>query len=286
MIDGIEGNAGSGSHGRRRIVAAGLIMVAVAVGSSVLARVAKSYIDHTVAEAVASTLTEAKIDARARTVVLDTIKSSPSVVAETLNQYIVQQQKAVLAKDEEGYRALVPEMADPTGVPMLGQPDAKVTVVYFFDANCPYCKQMDPILRPLLMAGSNVRVLYREIPILGPASERAARFASAVWKIDPKHFDNFHAAVMSAKGHIDDAAIDRIAITTLGAETAQKVALAAARDDNGEISGPIKWNLDLARKAGIKGTPFFAVGGKTFFKGAVPREEFAEAVMKALEGAP
>lgn len=281
----IEGNTASQGHGRR-IVAAALVVVVAAIGAGVLGRAAKSYIDQSVATAVSSALMDDRIDARARKVVLDTIKSSPGVVAETLNQYIVQQQQAVLAKEEDGYRALLPEMTDTTGVPMLGEPNAKLTVVYFFDANCPYCKQMDPILRPLLMAGSNVRVIYREIPILGPASERAARFASAVWKIDPEHFDHFHAALMGHKGHVDDAAIDRIAITTLGAETAQKVALAAARDDDGAISGPIKRSLDLARKAGIKGTPFFAIGGKTFFKGAVPREEFAEAVMKAIEATP
>jgi protein-disulfide isomerase len=270
----------------RRIAAAALAVLAVAAGAGVLARSAKSYIDRTVAEAVASVLTNARIDDRARMVALDVIKTSPSVVAESLNQYIVQQQQAVLTKEEDGYRALVPEMVDATGVPAMGHPDAKVTVVYFFDANCPYCKQMDPILRPLLMAGSNVRVVYREIPILGPASDRAARFASAVWKVDSEHYDLFHSALMNNKGQIDDATIDRIAITTLGEETAQKVALAVARDDDGAVSGPVKRNLDLARKAGIKGTPFFSIGGKTFFKGAVSREEFAEAVMKALAGEP
>lgn len=274
-----------GVHRSRRIWAAVVIVLAVGAGSAVVGRAVKNYINRTVAEAVASRLTVDRIEGRARTAALDVIKNSPSVVAESLNQYIVQQQQAAATKEEDGYRALLPEMADATGLPTSGPANAKLTVVYFFDANCPYCKQMESIVRPLITPNGDVRVIYREIPILGPASERAARFAAAVWKIDPQHFDQFHSALMNNKGHADDAVLGRIAIATLGEETAAKVVMAVGREDDA-LTAPIKRNLDLARKAGIKGTPFFSIGGKAFFKGAVSRDEFADAVNKALAGEP
>jgi protein-disulfide isomerase len=269
---------------KRQIAAAALVVLVAAAGAGILARTVKAYIDRSVAGAVAARLTDEWVDGRARSAALDVIKDSPQAVAESLNHYIVQQQKAVLAKEDDGYR-VVPEMADASGLPVLGSSDAKLTIVYFFDANCPYCKQMDPILRPYLAPGSNVRVIYREIPILGPGSERAARYASALWSIDPAHYVAFHAALMSNKGHVDDAAIDRIATAALGEETARKVALAVMVDDD-SVSGPIRRNLDLAHRAGIKGTPFFSIGGKKVFKGAASRDEFAEAVAKALAGEP
>jgi protein-disulfide isomerase len=273
------------SRRARRIAGATVVVLAVAAGSAALARTVKAYIDHTVAEAVASVLTDARIDGRARVAALDTIKSEPAAVAESINRYIAQQQQDVQKKEDDGYRALAAEMADAAGLPTRGQADARTTVVYFFDANCPYCKQMEPILRQLSADGSGIRVVYREIPILGPGSERAALYAAALWKIDPGHYDAFHDALMGNKGHVDDAALDRIATAALGAETARKVAMAAAGDAEA-ISAPIKRNLDLARRAGIKGTPFFSIGGRTFFKGAVTAEEFADATMKAMAGKP
>ena len=52
--------------------------------------------------------------------------------------------------------------------PVLGNPDGDVTVVEFFDYNCPYCKKVFPTVTKLLKADGNIRYVFKEFPILGP----------------------------------------------------------------------------------------------------------------------
>lgn len=288
---------------RRATRAATVIACVLAAGAAATAgvRAGKAYIDHAAAQAVAEALSELKpyIDGRLaetagsradeqrmRAVVLDTIRKSPKLVAETLNEYIQQQQRAIAGKQDAGYRVLVPEMAEAKGLPTAGAADAKVTLVYFFDANCPYCKAMDPALKPYKDPAGGVRIVYREIPILGPPSERAARYAAALWIMAPEKYAAFHEGLMKARGHIDESAVERIASETLGDGLARRVGLVAVTDPDGTIKATLDRNLDLARRAGINGTPFIAVADKAFFNGAVPAETLAAAVAKALAGEP
>ena len=55
-----------------------------------------------------------------------------------------------------------------------------VTVVEFFDYNCPYCRRMEPVLNALLRSDPKVRIVYRDWPIFGPASREASRAAEPV----------------------------------------------------------------------------------------------------------
>jgi protein-disulfide isomerase len=63
--------------------------------------------------------------------------------------------------------------------PVLGNPDGDVTVVEFFDYNCPYCRRVMAEVKGLLADDDNVRLVYREWPILGDGSVFAARAALA-----------------------------------------------------------------------------------------------------------
>jgi protein-disulfide isomerase len=69
-------------------------------------------------------------------------------------------------------------LRDP-GVPFIGAEAADVTIISFIDYNCPYCKRMQPELAGIVEADPRVRVLYKEWPIFGDASEQASRIAIA-----------------------------------------------------------------------------------------------------------
>ena len=66
--------------------------------------------------------------------------------------------------------------------PIAGNPEGDVTVVEFFDYHCTYCKRIIPIIQKLLKQDKNVRYVFKELPILSPASRLAARAALVVWK--------------------------------------------------------------------------------------------------------
>ncbi|MGC1178877.1 MAG: thioredoxin domain-containing protein, partial [Methyloceanibacter sp.] len=79
----------------------------------------------------------------------------------------VRQQRAVGVNAEQIFRS-------PAGF-VAGNPNGDVSVVAFYDANCPYCRQGAPALAKLIAEDGQVRLVLRELPLLGADSESAAR---------------------------------------------------------------------------------------------------------------
>src|SRR3546814_8528564 len=80
-----------------------------------------------------------------------------------------------------------------------------VTVVEFFDYNCPYCRRMEPVLNALLRSDPKVRIVYRDWPIFGPASREASRAAVASpWQ--GRHAA-FHGELLASPARLDHARI-------------------------------------------------------------------------------
>ena len=98
--------------------------------------------------------------------------------------------------------------SDPNA-PNLGNPEGDVTVVEFFDYNCPYCRSAGQTLQALLAADVNVRVIYREWPILGEDSVIAARAALAAR--EQGKYEAFPWALMKGEGRSTDAVTCKMA---------------------------------------------------------------------------
>jgi protein-disulfide isomerase len=137
--------------------------------------------------------------------------------------------------------------------PIAGNPQGDITLVEFFDYRCPYCKQVQPGIEKLLREDHQLRVVYKEFPVLGPESDLAARVALAARSQDK--YDAFHNAMMVATGHIDEAVIYKVAASVgLDVDRLKKDAQAP------EIDKQLKANLDLATLLDIDGTPAFVIG--------------------------
>ncbi len=149
-----------------------------------------------------------------------------------------------------------------------GAADADVTIVQFFDYNCGYCRKSLADIDRLLAADKKLRVVYRELPVLGPASENAARVSLAAAKVGK--YASFHRAVYAA-GQPEPRAIERIA-KGLGID------LAFASDP--AVQTEINTNLNLARPLQITGTPAWVVGDRVL-SGAVGYDALKEAVAAA-----
>ncbi|MFW8635679.1 DsbA family protein [Cribrihabitans pelagius] len=138
--------------------------------------------------------------------------------------------------------------------PVLGNPEGDVTVVEFFDYNCPYCRRAMPHVQGLLEADENVRVVYREWPILGEGSVFAARAALAAR--NQGKYEEFHWALMGMEGRAGEATVMRAA-QEVGLDTEQ-----LRRDmEAPEVEAHIAASMRLAGALGFNGTPSFVVGG-------------------------
>ncbi len=186
-------------------------------------------------------------------IVKDYLVSNPQVFIEI--------QSALEAKmvEEEANRTrlLVSENAKEIyrhpDAPVAGNPNGDITVVEFFDYNCGYCKRGFENVLKLVESDSNVRFVFKELPILGKDSEEVAKLALAA-KQQGKYWE-MHRGLLEMKGRATEA-------TAL--ELASKLGLDVEKLKADKLSEPVKAELGrveaLARKMGINGTPHFLVG--------------------------
>ena len=160
--------------------------------------------------------------------------------------------------------------------PVSGNPEGDVTVVEFFDYRCGYCKRAFPSVMALLEADSQVRVVWKEFPILGPVSHFAARAAMAADRQGLYH--EFHVAVMGAEEELTEDAVVAIA-----AANGLDVERLRADMEDPEIEAYLEETRRLAQALGISGTPAFVVGD-TLIPGAVNPARIRAMVVEARGG--
>jgi protein-disulfide isomerase len=163
-----------------------------------------------------------------------------------------------MAKDEaERTKKMVAEHAKEIyrapGAPVAGNPDGDITVVEFFDYNCGYCKRGFGEIAKLVEQDKNVRVVFKEFPILRDESEQAARVALAA-RMQGKYWE-VHRDLIQTKGLVNEAVALKVA-EAHGLDMAKLKADMASP----EVKGEIDRVKELAQKLGINGTPHFLVG--------------------------
>ncbi len=156
----------------------------------------------------------------------------------------------------------------PTRSSWKGAAKPDVTLVEFFDYACPYCKASNPFVDRLVKEDKGLRVVYRELPILGPDSVTAARLSLEASKAG--RFAQFHDALWAA---------GRPAPDTIAAAS-QAAGIAAEPKQDAEAEAELKRNFQLAGQLGATGTPLFVVGDAVL-NGAVGYDALKSAVDKA-----
>jgi protein-disulfide isomerase len=153
-----------------------------------------------------------------------------------------------------------------------------VTIIEYMDYQCPYCRASHGPLKQLLTADKKVRIIYRDWPIFGPASERAARVAIAsTWQ--GKH-TAFHDALMTTPQPLSEANIEA-AVKSSGVNWPRL--LADLKTHSTEIEALLKRNGEQAELLGLEGTPGFIIGNVQSF-GGMTLPELQAAVSEARQG--
>ena len=188
-------------------------------------------------------------EAQVRAYLLD----NPDVIIESVQR---QDEQRAAAKTNEIKTAIAEnanEILSSPSSPVMGNLEGDVSIVEFFDYNCPYCRKAAPILAEATAADPKLRLVFKEWPILGPGSQFAARAALAS-RAQGK-YEPFHQAMMAYSGQVDEG-------STL--EIAAKVGIDVERlrrdMDDPAIASEIERNLALAGTLRITGTPSFVIG--------------------------
>jgi protein-disulfide isomerase len=192
------------------------------------------------------------------------------------NPEIITDAVAILQQREvtERLSAVGSDIAKPFPGAETGNPKGDVTIVEFTDYNCGFCRASVPDVQRLLKSDGNIRLVYRELPILSQSSRDAALWALAAAR-QGKH-KAFHDALF-AGGRADEANI-AAAARKAGLDMAAARAFAAAPQANQEIER----NLAFMQQIGFNGTPTFIIGDQ-ILEGALGYDALKRAVEKARQ---
>ena len=156
--------------------------------------------------------------------------------------------------------------------PVSGNAHGDVTIVEFFDVRCPYCRKLEPDMEKFLAADKGVRLVYKDLPILGPASMLGSKALLAAHRQNA--YEKYRDAVMK---------LPDITMASLEA-AAKKLSLdwaKLAKDmDDPAVKAQLDANLAIAHSLNIQGTPALIVG-EEIVPGAVDADELAKLVADA-----
>ena len=204
-------------------------------------------------------------------VVKDYLVRNPEVVIMSLQGYQKKQMdeaRKTIAKTQKDSPKFVDALFHQTNDPVAGNPNGAVTVVEFFDYQCPHCVEMTPVLEDLIKGNSELRVIFKEFPIRGPGSELASKAALAA-NMQGKYFE-FHKGIMNAKQQniTQDGIMDIAKSVGLDVDKMKT-------DMNGpKVAEQLKNNFKLGQNLQLLGTPAFFVA-KTGITKAAPSSSVA-----------
>ena len=206
------------------------------------------------------------------TIVRNALKQDPSI----LRDAIVTLQADEGERTQEATRAAIAQVRETLvnpGDPIAGDAQGDVTIVEFFDTRCPYCRKLEPVMDGFLAKDRHVRLVYKDMPILGPASVLGTKALLAAQKQNA--YVKMRDAVMKLP---PDTTLPQLETTAraLGLDWARM-----AKDmDDPAVQARIDANLKLAHDLGIQGTPALVIGND-LVPGAVDAAELQKMVAAA-----
>jgi len=200
-------------------------------------------------------------DSLAKRVVRQGMLSDPQVLPDTAEALKDLQYAPVLAANRTAIET-------PYGTSWKGSAKPDVTLVEFFDYACPYCKASNPVIDRLLQEDKGLRIVYRELPILGQDSVVAARLSLAASKAG--RFGKFHDTLWAAGRPSPET----------NATAAQAAAIPPQPGNDPSVEAELRRNFELAGQLGATGTPLFVIGDRVM-NSAVSYEILKKAIADA-----
>lgn len=203
--------------------------------------------------------------------------ANPEVIVEAMQALEMRRQQAENTEAQATLASRADDVFSDPESPVGGNADGDVTMVEFFDYNCPYCRQVAPVMAEAAAADPGLRIVYKEFPILGPGSIFAAKAALAAER--QGKYGEFHEALMNADGRVEEATVLAIA-----EEVGLDVERLKEDIEDPAIQAEIDGNLELAQALRINGTPGFIIGDE-ILRGATDLATIQELIGKARSDA-
>lgn len=199
-------------------------------------------------------------------VVRETLLANPEIIPEAITRLQDREVEKLLASNRDAIET-------PFLGAWAGASEADVVLVEFFDFACPFCRQSAADVQRLLAEDPKLKVVWRDMPVLGPESERFAMASLSAAK--QNRYARFYDQVFRTEGRLSQQRLIRN-VRGAGLNEAQ----VATDLNNRDLRAELERNIDLARALGLTGTPSYVVGNR-ILSGAVGYDELRDAVEAA-----
>ncbi len=226
-------------------------------------------------EATSATPATAMDRQQVETIVRDYMVNNPEIVVEMQAALEAREsaakQEAAIAAIKGSTDAIFRSPNDA----VIGNPNGKTTIVEFYDYNCGFCKRAMADMQGLVQSDPDLRFVLKELPILGPDSQRSHVVAQAFHRLMPQKYNEFHFAMMGSEGRATEDSAIQLAVS-LGADEAAL----RAEMEKPEIVAAFQKSFELADKLSITGTPSYVIGDEVVF-GALGEELLRQKIAAA-----
>jgi protein-disulfide isomerase len=208
-------------------------------------------------------------------IVRDAMKQDPSILRDAVAALQADEGERTQAATRAAIAHHQGQLITPAD-PVAGDPHGDVTIVEFFDTRCPYCRRLEPVMDRFLASDRQVRLVYKDLPILGPASVLGSKALLAAQRQDA--YGKMRDAVMRLP---PDTTLPQIeaAARGLGLDWGRM-----SKDmEDPSVQARIDANVKLAHDLGIQGTPALVIGND-LVPGAVDLPDLQKAVAEARRG--
>ncbi|HUO50406.1 MAG TPA: thioredoxin domain-containing protein [Candidatus Paceibacterota bacterium] len=176
------------------------------------------------------------------------------------------------------------------GNPTIGDPNAPLTIAYWFDYQCPFCKEnelqsMSQVVKDYVDTGK-VKIVFKDFSFLGPDSDTLGHAARAVWAVAPDKFEAWHQAVYAAQGQensgwVTTAKIRQITASVLTpAQTDQVMQLMVSNAK--DYQAAMDADKQEGEQDGVQGTPALLIGNQ-MIAGAYPYAQIKSTIDAQLK---
>lgn len=210
-------------------------------------------------------------------IVRNAMKTDPSILRDAITAFQADETARQAAEARTAIVARKADLLNNSADAIAGNPAGDVTVVEFYDPRCPYCRRVLPDLEAMLRRDHGVRLVYKDIPVLGPLSVMESRAIIAAQK--QGGYLKMQQALMKNPAQPDEAMI-RATAKAQGLDPDRLV----ADMQSAETTKRIDANLDLARALKVDGTPAFVVGDR-MIPGMVDANQLEDAISAARKHA-
>ncbi|NKB51219.1 MAG: thioredoxin domain-containing protein [Rhizobiaceae bacterium] len=205
-------------------------------------------------------------------IIREYLLTNPQLMLEVQQALEVQQREEAARRAAEALAKNSDVIFNSPNQGVIGNAKGDVTVVEFFDYNCGFCQRAMNDMNALLADDKKLKFVMKELPILSEGSVEASRISTAVYRLFPEKYAEFHNALLGSPGQKDGNRALRVAqsmkldVDAINAEAQKNDILGAFREAN-----------ELANSLGINGTPSYVIGDEVVF-GALGQEVLREKI--------